>query len=541
MVNVRVTRQAIEALFEAPIRVRMVRQEMEVLFDPGTGSGAVQVPRQAIEVLLQVFDRVSLYRQEMEVLFEPGSGSGTVYVPRQAIEVLSESPTIVELNRQEMEVLFQPASGTGAVQVPRQGVEILLRRGIPAPTPLPLPDGIDFFTHNWDTELELETNWSTDVTASATTLAEERRQLWQKPQRIVVARWLQSGIDELDRLYINLRKLCERRGVLPLYPDNVTTNADSLIATNTIYCDTRYRRFFAGARVLVVPKALAFLIPNAQSRFFTIHEVYPDRLVVVEALDATLPSGAYRVCPLVDVEQGLSVKFGQPHYGAVDVRVQGEEVVGASTLPPIQSGQPEGYDTFDGDPIFNLEPNWNDLQFGFHRDGIKQRLGRADYVYNRGTRAGRVTPHDFVFGTRAEAWHFLRFWESRKGRLLPFWLADQEKLWTLLQVQPNFVSVMPLGNFDDFAEGFEHVAIVKKDGTTIIRQVNTIQEVLGVWKLTTVGDAMPAVDPADVLRITRARRHRWESDSLREHWHNELVMTCNLTSVEVFREGEHTL
>lgn len=531
MVRVHVTRQAIEILSKVPTAATLRRQELEALTE-GDGTAPVQVTRQAIEILSKVPPTATLRRQELEALTE-GDGTAPVQVPRQAIEILSKVPSRSSLTRQELEALVQ-STGTAPVQVTRQAIEILSRRPIFIGPGIDLPAGLDFFSHNWASVVELDSSYMTDITM-AHTVAEERRALVQKPARTLTFRWLKQDLDVLDRFYVTLRRLTSDRLVMPLYCDQADVTADS--SGTTLNCEGAYRRFFPGGRVLIMPRT-ASIARSSECIIRTIQHSTDTALVLTSSLGTTVTAGRYVVFPLIDVEIELVPEFVLYTDNTADFGFTVTEIPGRAALPPTQQGHPGGFPLQAGYPVFDVEPNWGGkLTTTYRREGERYQRGRAGVVQTYGDRYRQVQSfQDMVLHPREEAWKVVRFFDTRKGRVRPFWLVDQERQWKVVEVASPFISIVPVNIFADFTD-VGHIGIVMKDGTTYVRKVNTIQDI-GVWRLTTTGASLPAIDVNQVQRIARARLSRWDHDNLTESWSTTDVMRTSLTAIEVLNERE---
>ena len=77
----------------------------------------------------------------------------------------------------------------------------------------------------------------------------------------------------------------------------------------------------------------------------------------------------------------------------------------------------------------------------------------------------------------------------------------------------------------------DYIGIVLKDGTMIVREVVTIQAVLGVWRVT-AATALPSINLSDIKRIARARIMRFDADAMQETWATDDVMTTRLGFIE---------
>ena len=100
-----------------------------------------------------------------------------------------------------------------------------------------------------------------------------------------------------------------------------------------------------------------------------------------------------------------------------------------------------------------------------------------------------------------------------------------------------FVDIDPLGDFDNFSEELDYLGIVLQDGTSYVREVVTIQAILGIWRLT-LAEALPAFALSQIRRLTRARIVRFDSDAMREVWLTDNVMNTNLGFIECLEEKD---
>jgi len=137
-----------------------------------------------------------------------------------------------------------------------------------------------------------------------------------------------------------------------------------------------------------------------------------------------------------------------------------------------------------------------------------------------------------------EALNTVDFFQSRRGRTKSFFLIDQEQLWTATAAGGSvFVDIDPLGDFDNFSEELDYLGIVLQDGTSYVREVVTIQAILGIWRLT-LAEALPAFALSQIRRLTRARIVRFDSDAMREVWLTDNVMNTNLGFIECLEEKD---
>lgn len=542
MVAVRVHRHAVEVLAKTPVRSLVSRQEVEAAFVDDSTGGTVRVHRHSVEALSKTPAIARVSRQEIEGAFEDDSTGGPVRVHRHAVEVIAELPARTQLTRQEIEAAFEDVGSGATVRVHRHAIEVLGRAAVPPPEPLTFPTLLDFFLHNWAETLSLETRYITDVTRSPTSLAEERTALLQRPQRQMNVQFLHAEKAEVDRLFTTLRRMTGETLAMPLYQDAVLLDA-STVGTATLNGNFRYRRYFDGGRIAVFPARPESKSVMAASEIdlYLIDSVDPTQITTTTNLSQTYDQGAYIVVPILDLELVLTPGILQLTDDTALVNLTVNEVVGKNALPPSFTGNiPDGWQEQLSLPVLEIEPDWEaGVATSYRRYGQRRTEGRSPVVVPEGTRYVQVQDFNLKLN-REDFWRVLQFFDSRRGRMGAFWGIDQEFLWTVTDTDPQFVDVTPFGQFDDFQADFTtHLGIVMNDGTVYIREVNTIQDVLGSWRITIVaGNDLPAIDVSQIKRFSRARTMRFDSDALEERWLTTEVATMGFAIVEVLEEKE---
>lgn len=544
MAVTRVTRQAVEVLMRTGKVVSLNDIGAEVLAEQDTGSGVVRATRQAAEVLMQAGKVVSLNDIGAEVLAEQDTGTGVTRATRQAVEVLYQPPPRIQLNKIAAEVLTEPDTGTGTVRVVRQAVEVLFPRDVAAPVPIALPSDYEVFLQDWSNGVKLESSYMTDVTSSPNTGAEERRGLRQKPSRSLAVKWLQVNREIVDRLIVNLKRLTNTRVPFPLYCDESIGTANSNSGQTSVWCDTRFRRFFTGGRVLIVPFDSDNFVDSTRISTGKIDTIASDHLVLTTNLSHSFLSGRFSVFPLIDCEIILSPKITFETYEVANVILTVDEVLGANTLPPTRSVVPSDMPLLNGIPILNLnieQDFTNGIKVAYQRQGDTFGRGRGTVVDPHDPKWQMITDWNMLSVTREAAWKIIEFSDWARGRQRSFYQMDEENLWRAVAIDPIFISIDPLGALADFQADFNFVGIELNDGTVIVREVNTIQLVSGVWKITITGEDLPTIALSDIRRVARARLSRMDSDSFTEEWSNTEVCKFSFSTVEVLDEGEEVL
>lgn len=544
MVNTRLTRQGIEILFNAGAQVRAPRVSAEVLVDSDDGTGSALLTRQGVEVLYTPPAEVVMPRFSAEALIDPEDGTGTVRLTRQGTEVLYQQPPMVGMPRISAEALIDSDDGTGAVRITRMGVEILYPRPTPPPTPLLLPSAYEVFIHDWSNGLRLENSYMTDVTVSAITGAEERRILREKPERTQTIRYVNTTRAVIDRLIVNARRLTAARVPFPLYCDESIGTANSNSGQPNVYCDTSLRRFFVGGRVAVVPLNGTNFVSSTLLDTGIIQEVTVDHLVLEGNLNLSYIAGSFVVYPLIDCEYVLAPNLIFETHHTVVWELAVVEILGANTLPPTRSIRPFDMPLLEGFPILNLNIDQDfasGVSVSYVRDGGTFGRGRGTVVSPNDYRYKQVTEWNFIAETRTAAWKVIQFLDWARGRGRTFFQTDEEDLWTILVSSSTFIEVDPIGTYADFAADLNYIGIEMLDGTIHARRVNTIQNLGSVWRITTIGENLPALTLSQVRRVFRVRKSRLVSDSYEENWKNLEVCRLKFSTIEALDEGEETL
>jgi hypothetical protein len=547
MVAARITRQSFEVVSAESTSARVSRLDAEIATKATEATTAVRarISRQSIEVVSVEPAKAMVSRLDAEIATLAAGPTTAVraFITRQSIEVVTNEVQRARVSRLDAEVATLAAQPTAAVRarITRISFEIVARESLlPYVIPLPLAAGHEIFLHNWVTALRLRSSYSTDISQSATNGSEARRALLAKPTRTMDLVWELEEQSRMDRLLVMLRKLTNERIAIPLYCDQKELDRDYLSTEDTLFFDTTQGRWFLGQRIAIV--ATDYRGSYLSHSLFLITDKQSDRLVLDNILGANLRASTTIILPMIDCEVVLraSMKKQKDCHGRVEMSVR--EVFGPSQLPPLHSDIPVDAQTFNGIPIFTVEPDWIEgVEVGRDRQGREYQVGRTMRVSIQAARSRQT--HSFsLTGNRDDMWPIVEFFDTRMGRLRTFWLTDQEFIWDIaaFDVSGAFVSVFELGDFADFQAEFEGgwIGIVMKDGTVYVREAVTIQQILTVFRIT-VDPVLPgSLDINDVDHIARARVTRFESDELTEEWSHLCYMRTQLDFLEALEEAQ---
>lgn len=459
------------------------------------------------------------------------------FLSRFGLQIIGERPPVgTQLSRFAVQLLGKPRF---RIQLSRFALQLLGTWGLDV-IPNDLPSVLaSIMTHNWAVPAVVESAYSTDVTAAAGSMSEERRALVDRPYRMLQVRF--TGVNRADVLKLAgiVARLAQQRSTpIPMASDFSKVTAES--SGDTIHCDTRYRRFFVGARVLIHGWSAARRPSGVE--YAVVQNIAPTALTLTAPLVGTFPAGS-RVYPCLEAE----IDLGQPAEfdtdSVADATLTIRERVGRSALPSTVDGfvNPSGFGTYLGRPIFDAPHNWSaKLTSGIVRGGGRFQSGRAEITEVTGARGQWYRRLSLTSLSRADFWRVLNFWDSRLGRCRAWWLVDPATLFDPTVLQTTGVRIRPSGNIEDVQDFYDHVAIVKRDGTVYIRGISSVTLDSGDWLLA-FDSVIPATDLADVRKVTPAYLVRCESDSLRETWITDEVCQAEITGLEVLEEAAEEL
>lgn len=453
---------------------------------------------------------------------------------------LAESPPRPAVQRVSMEVAADEGTAQ-PVRMHRISFSILARGALPPPEPLPLATDLHFFMQNWVEKVVIETAYQTDVFRSPTTGAEERTSRTQRPDRMMELYWMRSGEDEIRELLRLLRRFTDEQLQVPIYPDVVDVTSALTTNDTTVSCNTRNRRFFVGARVLLFPKTLTY-VTAAQAMIRTIESLTAASLTFTEIHGTTAAANTLAVVPLMDCEVVLEPEVTMQTETVGEVRMTLREVHSKNALPPLQVGQPDGSFVRNGYPCFEIGPDWSDgLRTTYVRYGTENREGLRNVTTVEGERYVLQTEWQLSPLDRDEFYYVAGFFDSRRGRGRAFYVVDRHDLFTPISNLSNAVFVQPKGTFAEFEKHWTDshcgVGFLMEDGTVYVATVFSVSDNGSSWVLSlNLGQTLPILDMSQVVRFGRARLSRFSTDAMRETWHTNETCEVSLRTIEVPNE-----
>lgn len=399
----------------------------------------------------------------------------------------------------------------------------------------------DVLLHNWVSLPSMETAWLTEVLKAPYNVSEQRVALLNKPSRLLSLAWTSTSLAQAAQLTKLLGRAANESVYLPIGQDVVKVTADS--SGTTINCVPTNRRFESGKPAVIYKIIEGF---PAQAEVVTINTVTATTLTTTGALSQTFPEGS-EVAPLIEAEAVLSPELVSLQTSHVyQAQLSFLEIRGATALSALVAAEdaagfptaadPNGSGTY---PILSLDPDWSAVSLGWSRDGNIESLGLGRVTTLDGSRPKFTLKASWMETDRASAWSLLKLFDSRRGRLLPFWVIHPSDYWNVLAVGATFIDISPQGNFSDLDFLFDHVGIVQTDGTRLVRNISSVVDNTSSWRINL--SASISLTLGQVSRAGPAFFMRFTQDAVLESWATDEICSMELEMVEVLNEESVTI
>jgi len=553
MVDVRIDRHNQEIIGSSPTIAKLTRLVTNTAHAPAASPfSQVRIDRHNQEVIgpAPVVAKITRLMSNTAHAPQPTTAA-QVRVDRHNQEIIASIPAELKTTRFVTNTAHAPQPTTAAqVRIDRHNFEVLARSFIPL-TPCTVPALWEMFAHNWADKFELETTYRTSVTRSPLKVSEDRTQLFQRPRRTVKVRWTEQGLgfkDNLIRLIQSFRSMADEDWMVPIYGDMALINEDAPALATTVKGDFTRRRFFIGGRVALMPFAtyrndIADPATGLVNNVHLTHiqaKIAETEFQLADALPTTLLKNCSVMFPVMCVHPVLRVNIKQHHCRLWDIELEFIEKGGVTALPPTADDIPPGFDTYRDIPILRPRHNYsNALSIELLKEGKQFDLGRDLETIQRGDYS-RIKHRIRFQENRDIGWDYIRFFDTRRGRLRPFFLIDQEDIFDVVDLQPNFIDVRQTGNFTEFQKDMGFFGFQMEDGTCFVREIITVQDVATAWRLT-VADPLPVLDFTLVRQSGRAHLTRNLFDSFTEKWHHCNLLTFEMRTISLLEEKDVTL
>lgn len=244
------------------------------------------------------------------------------------------------------------------------------------------------------------------------------------------------------------------------------------------------------------------------------------------------------IFPVIECDLELSTTANAVTDYVSDAVVTLTETPGPSALDPlIEPGDtPLGYDEHDGYPILHLPIDWTQVQFGAFRPGERDRVGITNVAQTYGPYPGASFNLPFVTFTREDTFALMEFFDSRGGRLYPFWLfapfhgttAHDIPISTLIRFEYRI---------DDYDwDVYTHLGVYRKStGDYSVHEITSAASSGGYVNIV-LADALPTTTLSD-LEVSIAHLVRFDTDEYTEEWITDEAHRTSLPVVQLLNEG----
>jgi hypothetical protein len=352
--------------------------------------------------------------------------------------------------------------------------------------------------------------------------------------------------DMTYRMRAYLRRRGRSRNPSPLWCDETVTTDTA--GTTSIPCATTHRRFFTGQRVLIYRPAAANIwrvdANTDQAEYAQIESLTATEITLTGAssLLYSYPAGA-RVVPLLDAEIPVAQadEGGAEFFMLTDevatATITAEEVLGPSALPGEDSGNPTGFPTSGGYPILDTPPDWSSEQsVTVLRDGSVEDTGLTTHVWAQAEDPRHGFALSFTSIGRERAYDLRRFFDSRRGRCLPFWLPSPQGHFRVEEIAGNGTVLVSMDSYFDFYS-LGKMAFVLRDGTLAVYTIDSHTTSDGRRRLVFT-TSVSGFTAADVLRLVPLHFVRFASDTLEEEWDSTEAGRVTVSVIEIQAESE---
>jgi hypothetical protein len=383
------------------------------------------------------------------------------------------------------------------------------------------------FIVDWSLSVRVTNQFSTDV-KYASSMVSSREGLRGKPKRIVTATVTGLEQEEIKLIRAAMFRQAQARSLCPLYSDQTFLTANVTIGATTLSCDTTFRRFYTGARVLVI-SPVSFSGKATVYEVLTIQSVARGGVTTTTGAVHAYASGS-RVYPLLECRPALTPQMVMEAETVGRWQVAVTEDVGVSQLPAGAASNEAvgGFPTAFGMMILSTRCDWKDRpQLGADRAETTVESGITTVSEMKGLRPVVVGRLYFECLTRGEFWQLYRFWCSCRGRLFPFLIPLPISELLLISIGGSAAAFASTGMNRDWFYS-QYVLFEKADGTQLVMKVLS-------WDRSGSGDLVQFTSAvpggwtfASIVRVTFAISCCFDSDELVEEWSSDETVSTTL-------------
>jgi len=377
--------------------------------------------------------------------------------------------------------------------------------------------------------VSIECHAPSDLSAGEETLSEARLAHSSKPYRTIKCRW--SGLDQatIQKLWGRLLYIGDHYVEVPLYPDY--TYANSGCTTLLLTGSFSNRRFHNGGKVVVYyadGTQQATIVVSASSSQLILSS--SDELDVA-------PSAGDIIVPVCDCWPNLSdsMKLRTDRVG--DLTLVFDEIPGPSALPFSAQTAPSSFDTYDGLPVVDLDYNWVvEPDLGFARSGFKATVGKSEHSFLQGPSPQITLRAARQVYSKEEAWTWLNFFDSRRGRVIPYWAVLPHDIWHLEGLASTSIQVSASGKWQHTHNYLKYIAVYDQYGFVEIARVSQVIDTGGgVWTIDLL-DTLSA--HGEIVNVRWCIECRQSSDSYSDEWSTDQAVAFGVEITEILNERE---
>lgn len=421
---------------------------------------------------------------------------------------------------------------------------------IPAET-LATPDDLwvldTLFKADWKEAISVQSSFETDI-KYALSASEQRFGLQGKPVREISCTLLALTQEESQALYALAMRKSIARSLFPLFSDPSLLTASAADTDTVIYCDTRYRRFAADQRVVILKRT-----SDPQADLFTIGVIASltdSSITLSAAIGEDFDTGAV-VLPLIEAQISLSAQGSAITQRMKTLSISAIELEGDTQLEPSQAFNttPSGFSEYDGLPVLDIQHlESGDVKWGVERYGSISASGNQSIPTVYGDRGSLTWELPYLQFDRETAWSLLNFFESRGGSLFPFWFVCPDQLYTPIEIITIGVSVLsPVVRIRVAKVATEldwtfrpFLAVKLKDGSLYIREISSITRESDADNIL-LSSSIPHFSLSQVQRVTLAFKARLDTDALEEEWVTSSIVSMSFSVRELLNEKTITI
>lgn len=398
-----------------------------------------------------------------------------------------------------------------------------------------------FILPDWSSPIIVSTEWMTSISVSPITGTEERISLQSRPTRTLS--FVSSIINQETgfQTQMTLNRMMSHEIPFPLYSDQIFLTAPATSSDTVLQCDsTVFKRLYLGQRLMIAKRDHNRFVVAGTAKapvlYGIVKDITADTITLEDPVGVDL-EGNEIVYPCFDSLPILSsvIDLETDFFG--NSRITVLEKSGSNTLPPTWIGEVDTWmDYYKGYPIFKIEPNYNTKVRQTHvRQGVKTGVGRGTVIDLYGELPDIQIKYTELSVSRREAWDMLRFFDSRRGTALPFWVIQPQTAWKFEGNTSTSVDISNTDFLDSINTYIKEIGIEDSTGKQYIRTVTSTSATLESFTLN-FNESLP--EGIIIKRVTPAWLCRFGMDELSQSWQTDHIEFSDVNIIGIRSERE---